>query len=161
MWEQFARVRSALAASGRDNEARGLRALLDIEERLSALKASVEIIQSERDEAVGKLRSLGLTVVDAMCDTRLGAIKAAWIDAEVEPVFITAQMDMTYLFEQLESARDWYRDHRSSKGGIYDEATWGDPFDRASSPASMPMQVHDLGHTTVGVEQNQDSRGAA
>jgi hypothetical protein len=42
------------------------------------------------------------------------------------------------LQEQLEAARDWYRDHRSSSGGIYDENTWGDPFERASSPAKRP-----------------------
>lgn len=37
--------------------------------------------------------------------TRLDAIRAAWVDAEVEPIFITAQADMAYLLEQYEGEK--------------------------------------------------------
>jgi hypothetical protein len=38
----------------------------------------------------------------------------------------------------IADARDWYRDHRSSKGGIYDENTWGDPFAVPGEAGALP-----------------------
>lgn len=48
-------------------------------------------------------------------------------DAAVEQ-YETAQRILVEERRWIADARDWYRDHRSSKGGIYDEGTWGDPF---------------------------------
>jgi hypothetical protein len=47
----------------------------------------------------------------------------------------------------IEAARDWYRDHRSSKGGIYDEGTWGDPF-AVPGEAEMPVSSADLSESS-------------
>jgi hypothetical protein len=68
---------------------------------------------------------------------------------------LPAEAALDSLVEQLEStqrilveerrwisdARDWYRDHRSSKGGIYDEGTWGDPFAVPGEAVALPTSA--------------------
>lgn len=83
---------------------------------------------------------------------------ARWIELDTDMLAPQDAERIRGLIEQLETtqrilieerrwisdARAWYRDHRSSKGGIYDENTWGDPFavpGEAEVPASSVSSV--------------------